>query len=296
LAGLALALLVVAGCNRGGTTAPVEAPATERALTKLKVGVLPSFPIQADNPRQLKPFADELGKAADLPVELIPADDRGGPAEALRGLDVAWLRPWGYVQAHHGDPSIQAIATVKYKDKPTDHAVLVARADAPYNTLDEAIKQSRNRPLLKLSLADAGSTTGWLIPLAELKRRGVNLQDDFYPHKGAALAAQAAAVITGQADIASDSERNLDALAGAGKIDRTRIKIIWTSEPLPNDAVVVRGGFPDDLKAKLQKVLVDMTPEQARAMLPKGCTGFVASDGSSYAPIEAAAKQVGKLK
>src|SRR5262249_38707813 len=148
-----------------------------------------------------------------------------------------------------------------------DHAVLVARADAPYTTLDEAIAQSRNRPLLKLSLTDSGSAAGWLIPQAEFRRRGVHLQDDFYYHEGAALAAQTTAVIRGQTDIASDSDRDLGALADAGKIDRTRVKVIWTSAPLPNDAVAVRGGFPDDLKAKLQQALADLAPERARALL-----------------------------
>ena len=85
-------------------------------------------------------------------------------------------------------------------------------------------------------------------------------------------------------------------LTATGKLDRSKIKIIWTSDPLPNDPIVVRSGFPDTLKAKIQKMLVDVTPEQAEALLPKNYTGFVASDGKNYAPIESAGKLVGKLK
>lgn len=58
------------------------------------------------------------------------------------------------------DPSLQAIATVKYKDKPTYYSVLMARADAPFNPLNEAIAQSQTGTKLKISLADVGSTSG----------------------------------------------------------------------------------------------------------------------------------------
>lgn len=292
---LAPALVILVGCNHPAAS---TAPHAEPGLSQLKVGVAPYFPTQAENRKQFQPLADEFGKQAGVPAELILADDWVGISEALRArtLDIAWLGPWGYVLAHHGDPTMQAIATVKYKGKPTYQAVLMARADAPFNTLDEAIEQSQKGPKLKLSLADVGSTSGWLIPQAEFKRRGIDPKTVFDYHEGASHAAQAISVISGQADIASDYDRNLDVLVASGKLDRSKIKIIWTSEPLPNDPIVVRGGFPEGLKTKLPKMLVDMTPEQAEKLLPNNYTGFVASDGKNYAPIESAGRLVGKLK
>jgi phosphonate transport system substrate-binding protein len=41
---------------------------------------------------------------------------------------------------------------------------------------------------------------------------------------------------------------------------------------------------------------VNFSPEQAKKFLPENYTGFVTSDGSNYAPIQAAGKSVGKLK
>jgi phosphonate transport system substrate-binding protein len=291
---LASALIGLAGC--GG-----PAPSTHRgepALERLKFGVAPYFPTQAENRKQFQPLADAFGKAAGVPVELVLADDWVGISEALRAgtLDVAWLGPWGYVLAHHNEPAIQAVATVKYKGKPTYQAVLMARADAPFNTLDEAVDLSKKGPKLKLSLADVGSTSGWLIPQAEFKRRGIDPKTVFKYHEGASHAAQAIALVSGQTDLASDYDRNLDVLAAGGKLDRSKIKIVWTSEPLPNDPIVVRGGFPASLKTKFQKMLEDLTPEQAETLLPKNYTGFVSSDGSNYALIESDGKRVGKLK
>jgi phosphonate transport system substrate-binding protein len=267
-------------------------------LTQLKFGVGPYFPTPGENRKQFEPLFNDLAKQVNLPAKVTVAEDWVGISEALRSgtLDAAWLGPWGYVLAKQNAPSIQAIATVKYKDKPTYYALLMARADAPFKTLDEAIAQSQKGKKLKLSLADVGSTSGWVIPQAEFKRRQLDPKTVFDYSEGASHAAQAIAVISGQVDIASDYDRNLDVLTSTGKIDTSKIKIIWQSEPLPNDPIAIRGGLPDDIKTKLKQALVNLSPEQAKKLLPKNYTGFVASNGSNYASIEAAGTIVGKLK
>src|SRR4028119_1385220 len=296
----ALTLIIVVACrNQPKVQTPQNTAGDSTAkLTQLKFGVGPYFPTPGENRKQFEPLFNELAKQVNLPAKVTVTDDWVGISEALRSgtLDAAWLGPWGYVLANRNEPSIQAIATVKYKDKPTYYSVLMARADAPFNTLDEAIAQSQKGKKLKLSLADVGSTSGWLIPQSEFKRRNLDPKTVFDYSEGASHAAQAIAVISGQVDIASDYDRNLDVLTETGKIDKSKIKIIWQSQPLPNDPIAIRGGLPEDIKTKLQQSLVNLSPEQAKQFLPENYTGFVSSDGSNYAPIQAAGKSVGKLK
>lgn len=290
-------MVMVVACT--STTPPTATTPSEAApLSRLTFGVGPYFPTPNENRKQFEPLFNALAEQVKLPADVTVADDWIGISEALRSrtLDVAWLGPWGYVLARHNDPSLQAIATVKYKDKPTYHAVLMARADAPFNTLDEAIAQSQQGAKLKLSLADVGSTSGWLIPQAEFKRRNLDPKTVFDYNEGASHAAQAIAVLSNQVDIASDYDRNLDVLTEQEKIDKNQLKIIWQSDPLPNDPIVVRGDFPNDLKLSLQEALINLTPEQATTLLPKNYTGFVESDGSNYSPIEQAGLSVGKLQ
>lgn len=293
-----LAFVVIVACNNSpeGQTTTGSGSITAQ-LNQIKFGVGPYFPTPGENRKQFEPLFQELAKQVNLPAaEVAVTDDWVGISEALRSgtLDAAWLGPWGYVLAHHNQPSIQAIATVKYKDKPTYQAVLMARADAPFNTLDQAISQSQASKL-KLSLADVGSTSGWLIPQAEFKRRQIDPKTLFDYSEGASHAAQAISVLSGQTDIASDYNRNLDVLVSEGRIDKSKLKIIWQSNPLPNDTIAIRGGLPDAVKTQLQTVLVNFSPEQAKKLLPKNYTGFVSSDGSNYAPIEAAGRSVGKV-
>lgn len=297
---VSLSLIIAVACTaqpNAQNTSPAPDSATPQ-LTELKFGVGPYFPIANETRKQFDPLFQELAAQVDLPADVTVADDWVGISEALRSgtLDVAWLGPWGYVLAHHNSPEIQAIATVKYKDKPTYQAVLMARADAPFNTLEEAISQSQSGSKLKLSLADVGSTSGWLIPQAEFKKRNLDPKTVFDYQEGASHAAQAISVISGQVDIASDYDRNLDVLSSEGKLEREKIKIIWQSEPLPNDPIAVRGGLPDEIKTKLQNALVNLSTEQSQQLLPENYTGFVVSDGKNYQPIEMAGKSVGKLK
>ncbi|HEY9652277.1 MAG TPA: phosphate/phosphite/phosphonate ABC transporter substrate-binding protein, partial [Coleofasciculaceae cyanobacterium] len=234
----------------------------------------------------------------NLPVKVTIAQDWDSISKALSSgtLDVAWLRAWDYVIANRNNASIQAIATVNYKKRPVHYAVLITRANAPFNTLDEAIAQSKSGKKLKLSLTDSNSAPGWLIPQAEFKRRNLEAKEIFDYSEGAREDNQAIAVITGQVDIASDYDRNLDALTSAKKLDTSKIKIIWQSVPLPNDAIVIRGSLPDDIKTTLKQALINFTPEQSQQFLPKNYTGFTASNGSNYASIQAAGALMGKLK
>jgi len=278
-----LAIAFIVACS---PTTTQNSPTASDAppLTQISFGVGPYFPIPNENRKQFEPLFNALAEQVNLPAEVTVADDWIGISEALRSrtLDVAWLGPWGYVLAKHNDPSLQVIATVKYKDKPTYYSVLMARADAPFNTLDEAIAQSQTGTKLKISLSDVGSTgtklkislsdvgstSGWLIPQAEFKRRSLDPKAIFDYSEGASHAAQAIAVLSNQVDIASDYDRNLDVLTEQGKIDKSKIKIIWQSDPLPNDPIVVRGDFPAEIRASLQETLLNLTPEQTTTLFP----------------------------
>lgn len=289
-----LGLMVMVLTVACGTTPNLEAD----AAAPLKFGVGPYFPTPNETRDQFNPLFEQLAAAVDREADVIVTEDWVGISEALRAgtLDVAWLGPWGYVLANHETPEIQAIATVKYDEKPTYHSVLMARADAPFDSLEDAIAQSQAVEPLKLSLADVGSTSGWLIPSAEFNARNIDPKQVFDYSEGASHAAQAIAVLSGQVDIASDYDRNLDVLASTDRINRDDLKIIWESDPLPNDPIAVRGGLSPAIIDGLQAALVAITPTEAKALLPENYTGFVSSDGKNYTPIQAAGKAVDILK
>lgn len=262
-----------------------------RAAEPIRFAVGPFQASPTDTRRAYEPFFRHLADAAGRPYELTVTTDWAGIATALATgtVDVAWMGPWGYVLAHHAGGA-EAIATVKYQGKPTYHAVIIGRPDLTIANWPQDAKG------LSISFADAGSTSGWLIPTHDLLARGIDPKSFFKYREGASHAANVTAVATGQVDLATDFDRNLRAMMERGTIKEGDVKVVWTSDPLPNDALAVRTGLDPALVATLRAAAVAITEEQAATLMPKNYTGWVASDHSGYASIVAAGKAVGRLK
>ena len=101
---------------------------------------------------------------------------------------------------------------------------------------------------------------------------------------------------SGQVDCATDFDRNRNAMIEGGRLDRSATEIVWTSDPLPNDAIAVPKTFDPALAERIQKILVGISEEQAKGILPNHYTGFVAASHDSYRMIEEAGILVGRIK
>lgn len=99
------------------------------------------------------------------------------------------MGPWGYVLANN-EGGAQAIATVKYNGKPFYHAIIVARPGT------KTAKWPDDAKGLRISLADAGSTSGWLVPTYYFKSIGIDPKAYFQYRDGASHAAQVLSVIS----------------------------------------------------------------------------------------------------
>ena len=177
-----------------------------------------------------------------------------------------------------------------YDGKPVYHAIVIARPELQINKWPDDGKG------LRISFADVGSTSGWLIPTFWFKSRGLDPKTYFQYHEGATHAANEIAVANGQTDLATDFDRNRTAMIESGAISPQATKIVWTSDDLPNDALAVRAGLDPAMAKKVQDIVTAITDEQAQTILPKHYTGFIASSHANYKLIEDAGIAVGALK
>src|SRR5262249_34583659 len=84
------------------------------------------------------------------------------------------------------------------------------------------------------------STSGWLIPTYYAKEVWKIDPKTFWKYsEGATHAANEVAVSAGQVDMATDFDRNRNAMIAGGNVKADSNKIIWTSDPLPNDAIAL---------------------------------------------------------
>jgi phosphonate transport system substrate-binding protein len=277
------------------TATALGAPAVLRAQGRrplLKVGLGPQQPTQADTKRVWEPVyklvCDQIG--ADL--ELTVANDWAGISVALASqqIDVAQMGPWGYVLAKQkGDA--QAVAMLLIQGRNHYRAIVVARPGLEVKRFPEDAKG------LSMQMLDVGSTSGWLVPTHFMRSRGIDPKAHFGRYaEGASAAAAQMATAGGQVDLATGWDTHRNTMIRNGQLKPDANRVVWESEPLPNEPVVVRRGFDPQLAQRLQAALAAIPEAQAREMLPWPYTGFVPTTHEPYAKLEAMGREVGVLK
>lgn len=276
----------------GLVAASTAGPVLGQTKKKLHFGVGPLLPNPDDTKKAYMPVFAHLAKELGVDFDLVATTDWAGMAVAMGSgqLDIAWMGPWGYIIANAAT-RCQAVATVKYDDKPIYYGIIIARPDLVVSKFPDDTKGK------SMSFADVGSTSGWLIPTFYAKEDWKIDPKTYWKYsEGATHAANEIAVSSGQVDMATDFDRNRNAMIASGKVKAESNKVIWTSAPLPNDAIAVPAGTSKELSGQIQKILTAITVDQAKTLLPPRYTGFVAADHASYETIEKAGIAVGKIK
>jgi len=267
------------------------APPLLAQTPKMRFGVGPLQPTPAETKKAFEPFFADLARKLNREYDLVATTDWAGISVALANeqVDLAWMGPWGYVLANN-DSGVTAIATAKYDGKPIYHAIVVCKPGSGIKVWPQDAKGRR------VSFADVGSTSGWLIPTAWFRTKGIDPKEYFQYSDGATHAANEIAVASGQVDCATDFDRNRNAMLESGRLDKTATEIVWQSDPLPNDAIAVRHGFDPALAQRIQQLVVGISEGEAKSLLPNHYTGFVVATHASYKMIEDAGTLVGRIK
>ncbi|MGA6963109.1 MAG: PhnD/SsuA/transferrin family substrate-binding protein, partial [Xanthobacteraceae bacterium] len=126
---------------------------------RMRFAVGPLLPTPNDTKKAFDPIFAHLAKELGVEYDLAATTDWAGMAVAMGGqqVDLAWMGPWGYIIANSAT-NCQAVATVKYDDKPIYYAIIIARPEL------QASKFPGDTKGKSISFADVGSTSGWLIP------------------------------------------------------------------------------------------------------------------------------------
>lgn len=266
-------------------------PGSSRAEDKFHFVVGPFQPTPSDTQKAYEPFFAYLAKQLGVDYDVQVSTDWAGVATALANdqADIAWAGPWGYVLANHAGGA-QAIAMVKYDNKPVYHAIIVGKPGLNIKQWPQDAKG------MSISFADVGSTSGWLIPTYWFKSQGIDPKTFFNYRGGSSHPATELAVVNGQVDLATDYDRNRNSMIETGRIPANATEIVWTSDPLPNDALAVRKGLDPAIVEKVQKLVLAINADQAKTIMPTHYTGWVAATHADYKMIEQAGLAVGALK
>lgn len=283
------AFLKSAAAIAGTIAAPTILSAQSRPV--IKVGLGPQQPTQADTKRVWEPIYKAVCDRAGADLQLTVANDWAGIAVAIANehVDVAQMGPWGYVLAK-ANGGARPINMMLVNGNPYYKALIVGRPGLTVAKFPDDAKG------LSMQMLDAGSTSGWLVPTYFLRTHGIDPKTYFGKYaEGASAAAAQMATINGQVDLATgwDTHRNTMIKNGMMKADSNLV--IWESDPLPNEVVVVRKGLDQALADKLQAGFNALS-EDEKKLLPAPYTGFVATTHQPYEVLEKMGRELGVLK
>jgi phosphonate transport system substrate-binding protein len=271
--------------------AAIAAPALAQARPTLKIGLGPQQPTQADTRRVWEPVYKAIADKAGFNLELQVANDWAGIATALANeqIDVAQMGPWGYILAKvRGEARI--INTMLVNGIPTYKAIIVGR---PGLTVARFPDDARG---LSMQMLDVGSTSGWLVPTHFLRSKGIEPKSFFGRYaEGASAAAAQMATVNGQVDLATGWDTHRNTMIRNGTIQATSNTVVWESDPLPNECVVVSKSFPQARAEALAAALAGLSDEEKK-LLPWPYTGFVTATHAPYEVLEKMGRDLGVIR
>ncbi len=248
--------------------APARAQDWKSTVKEFRVGLLGGENTQ-DRLARYDGFKKLLEAKLGIPVKLFPAADYAGVMQGMAAgqLDAAGFGASSFAGAWLDCKCIEPVAVPQEKDGSTYYySVMVVRKDSGITSLEQMKGHS-------LAFADPNSTSGYLIPSATLKAKGIDLTDGAYFSRTgfsggheqgvvAMLNKQYDACVTwtsGQGDLSQGYTRgNLRTMVDRGMLKMSDVAIIWQSGKIPNGPWAVRTALPAGLKTEFTNFLLDL--------------------------------------
>ena len=272
--------------------------ARAETLTEFRVGILGGENTQ-DRLTRYDEFQKLLSEHLKMPVKLFPAADYAGVMQGIAAgqLEVAGFGASGFAGAWLDCKCIEPVVVPQENDGSTYYfSVMIVRADSPIKTVEDMKGHS-------LAWADPNSTSGYLIPSATLKTKGINLADGAYFSRTgfaggheqgvvAVLNKQYDGAVTwtsGQGEMADGYTRgNLRSMVDRKMLKMSDIRIIWQSGKIPNGPWAIRTAVSPEMKKAFAEFMLDLPKSHHKVYddIEKGAgVGYVPATMELYQDI-----------
>ncbi|WP_369854669.1 putative selenate ABC transporter substrate-binding protein [Candidatus Thalassolituus haligoni] len=240
--------------------------------------------------------ADYLSAQLGVEVKYIPVKSYAAAITAFRNnqVQLAWFGGLSGVQARRLVPDSEALAQ-GYEDQ-FFKTYLIAHQSAGIDASDSLTDALKGKTF---TFGSKGSTSGRLMPEFYLREHFQAAPETIFSRVGFSgdHSRTIAQVQSGAYQIGAVNYSVWDAELAAGKIDTSKVKVIWTTPTYPDYQWTIRGDvdsrFGNGFKDKVKHVLLEMSSPDLLASFPR--QKFVPANNSDYAPIEATAKAIGLL-
>lgn len=286
--GLRLWVVVFWGIMSGGFIADVWT----QALPELRISAIPDE-APTELLRKNQPLVNYLSQQLGIKVSFIPLIDYAATVEALAGkkVDMVWYGGFTHVQARRrtGD----AIALVMRKEDLEFHSKFIAHVDSGIQSLQDLKGKT-------FAFGSVSSTSGHLMPRYFLLQHDIVPERDFkrFSFSGA-HDATVKWVETGKVDAGAVNESVWEKLVRAGKVDMSKVQIIWTTPPYADYNWTIRGDLDRELASKITLAFLSLDPANAQhkeILDLQRASKYVIAVEDDFRDIEEAAQAAGLLK
>lgn len=221
-----------------------------------------------------KPYIVYAEKKLGVKVKLFQASDFTGVGQALTAghLQMARIGGAGYASAYLDcNGCIEPLVTTEGLDGTTGYfSILIVKSDSPYKSLDDLKGKS-------VAFADPVSTSGYIIPMVDLTKAGIDVGKYFGKtafsggHEQSTLA-----VLRGTYDSAftwtseGDTFGNLRMMMDKGLLKREQVRVVWKSGLVKNPLLAVRKELPADMKKDIAQMYFDMERDSKEVLFAAG--------------------------
>ncbi|MBD2343852.1 substrate-binding domain-containing protein [Anabaena subtropica] len=255
---------------------------SKNILPKLKIGILATQNLP-EQQQIIKPLDDYLETSLGRQIDFLIAKDYEEVINWLieDELDLAYLGPVAYLKAVDRGAKIQPLVTSidKHTGQPWYRACILVKNNSSIKTLKD-LKGKR------VAFVNKSSTSGYLMPLANLRKVNIYPEQDFAKVIYAGNHSKSIkALEDGIVDAAATNVSSYLALQKSGKITPQNYRLIWESVPIPNFPIVVSKKLSSELVQQLKRVFIS-TPEGIKNILGTESSGYTLINPDDYAPIQ----------
>jgi len=271
------------------TTLALTGAASAQEIKEFNLGILGGENAQ-DRLTSNECYRAAIEEALGVPVKVFTPADYDGVVQGLLGgtIDLAWLGASAYAKTYLTDPAAVEVKLTKMNLNGSTgyYSIGFARTDAGIASMDDAKGKS-------FAFAEPNSTSGYLVPAAELLAKYGKLEEYFSEVKFsggheqtivgvangdfAAGVSWADGVGNWEDGYASGAFRKA---ADAGLVDMNNIVEIWRSTLIPEGPMVVRAALPADVKDKVTQLTADLWETN-----PECAYGVAAGEAKDFVPV-----------
>ena len=233
----------------------------------------------ADAGERLQSIATMIGERLGNSVVVQVANDVLAELDASpRRRLMGWL---GYRQTLEAlrRKSGVPIAMVQYRGDPFYRSMILTRASLAGHCWPD---EGRGR---RLWLGSRTTLAGWLAPIAALRELGIDASSFFEVMETTSLNQGVLAMLGGNGDYAVTYDRALRKLIDSGALKPSDFSIVWASQPLPYDSLVVSPDLETEARERLRAAVLSVGSAAEISRMPVGYTGFSYASAHDYDPF-----------